>query len=88
LSDGKAVEFFFDLAGYALAFRVSGFTSDPGKSYFDQIYINCDAPPENYTSAAASYLWDAGTGIAQWIWPRSASVCMTSTYTYFLDVVE
>lgn len=70
LSDGKTIFEFLD-QGFALTFAVSGFSSDPGASYFNAIHVDCASPPTSMASSSATYSYSATNGIASWSWARS-----------------
>lgn len=79
LSDGRVVTVFSDLqlsAPFTLAMRIVGFTSNPGKSYFNNVIATCGAAPLVFSSVSAiNYSYDAATGSAIWLWSRPAN-CM------------
>lgn len=66
LSDGKTIYALVDFSGNSLL-QISGFSSDPGYNYIDNITAN----GSTFSTGLASYSYDSGFGIASWQWASS-----------------
>jgi hypothetical protein len=85
LSDGKTVSDFADVGGGGVTLRIGGFTSDPGKTYFNYINVSCIYTPTTMSSASSSYAYTSSTGYAVWSWSRT-DWCMQFPGSYSLGV--
>jgi hypothetical protein len=80
LTGGKTLYSLYDYYDISVGssygfFQVSGFSSDPGSSYFTTLTINST----NYSSSSATYSYSSG--IATWVYPVVFSFLNATTYT-------
>jgi hypothetical protein len=70
LSDGRVIIFILDesAGGMGLSIAIKGFTSDPGRYYFNNLNMDCTGYNGFPTSAATTYYYDSTRGIANWSW--------------------
>jgi hypothetical protein len=70
MSDGRVIIFVLDesAGGMGLSIAIKGFTSDPGRYYFNNLNMECTVDNVFPTSAATTYYYDSARGIANWSW--------------------
>jgi hypothetical protein len=84
LSDGKSICVFLDFSG-SVALSISGFMTDPGQSYFNNVNISCVLPPTTFSSASAfTYIYSGG--VARWFWSRTNRCMEPPLTTYVIGI--
>jgi hypothetical protein len=87
LTGGQTVDALYNLTGQhgpvcpvlGGTLYIAGFSADPGASWLSS--VTCNGTTLTEVAGSTNYAYDAGDGVAHWVWPKTYWNIGTGTYS-------